>query len=163
MLSTKITSYLKIWEIEDDPNTNNVKVVRVSSSRKVKEDSNYDKSLEEHGIAKNGYVSTTWYNLRFVGKAFNQLSKYNVQVGDVITNVEASIEKEPYWDSNNQAVTYPKNIKMTVFGFELPGSTSEEGQPAKTPKNIDRAPIVSDEPANISQDYAVDEDDDMPF
>ena len=68
MLSTKITSYLKIWEIEDDPNANNVKVVRVSSSRKVKEDSNYDKSLEEHGIAKNGYVHFLCNDLSFTKK-----------------------------------------------------------------------------------------------
>lgn len=158
-MRAKITTNFKVWDIKEDPNSKDVSLVRVSESRKVR-DNNYDKNLEAHEIAKNGYVSTNWYDFRFIGKAHNQLNKY-VQVGDTITNLDATLEKEPYWDENSQSIAYPKNVRITVFEFELPGGSEEEGQPAKTPKNIDRAPRIADpEPEVEEPEY---DDDENPF
>ncbi len=159
----KSTSFFKVWEIVDK---DGVAEVKLSTSRKIKENS-YDSNLTEKGIAKKGYVSTYWSFVKFVGKAYNQLNKYNVESGTSITNLDFSIEQEPYYDSTTGSVAYPKNIKFTVFEFELANSeeTSEETttQPTttKAPKNIDKAPKV-EEPSEVEEE---DEDDEegMPF
>lgn len=142
-MRTLITSNLKVWEIKDDPNNPKVSFVRASESRPIK-DTDYDKGLAEKGIAKNGFVSTNWFEIKFVGKANNQLKKY-IQVGDSISKLEASFDKEPYWNNKEGKIVYPSIPKITVYQFELPGGSDEEGQPAQTPRNIDRAPRIAEE------------------
>lgn len=132
--------YYTVWSVEFE-NDNRAKV-SLSRSRKVR-DNDYDKSLENAGIANNGYItdfSDSFVN--FVGKAVNQLKKYDIKEKDRIY-CDIDITNEPYVDKNGKKA-YPKGFKHTVYEFELPGSNEEEGQPAQTPKNIDRAPIVAE-------------------
>lgn len=132
--------YYTVWSVEFE-NDNRAKV-SLSRSRKVR-DNDYDKSLENAGIANNGYItdfSDSFVN--FVGKAVNQLKKYDIKEKDRIY-CDIDITNEPYVDKDGKKA-YPKGFKHTVYEFELPGSSEEEGQPAQTPKNIDRAPIVAE-------------------
>jgi len=132
--------YYTVWSVEFE-NDNRAKV-SLSRSRKVR-DNDYDKSLENAGIANNGYItdfSDSFVN--FVGKAVNQLKKYDIKEKDRIY-CDIDITNEPYVDKDGKKA-YPKGFKHTVYEFELPGSNEEEGQPAQTPKNIDRAPIVAE-------------------
>ena len=132
--------YYTVWSV-DFENDNRAKV-SLSRSRKVR-DNDYDKSLENAGIAKNGYItdfSDSFVN--FVGKAANQLKKYDIKERDRIY-ADIEISNEPYVGQDGNPA-YLKGFKHTVYEFELPGSNEEEGQPAKTPKNIDRAPIVAE-------------------
>lgn len=132
--------YYTVWSVEFE-NDNRAKV-SLSRSRKVR-DNDYDKSLEDAGIANNGYItdfSDSFVN--FVGKAVNQLKKYDIKEKDRIY-CDIDITNEPYVDKDGKKA-YPKGFKHTVYEFELPGSSEEEGQPAQTPKNIDRAPIVAE-------------------
>ena len=130
-----MTSYFKIWEIKEDEGGKTA-TVRMSTNRKVKEEFARDKALVDNGIAKNGYVSTSWSFVRFVGKAYNKLMK-DVKEGDSITNVECTIEREPYMDSKTNQVVYPNNIRMTVFSFDLANNGGN------TSKNMDKAPMVA--------------------
>ena len=123
-----MTDTFTIWDIDDDGKK---AVVRMSTGRKVKED---ETSLIEHGIAKNGYVNTSWSFVQFVGKAYNQLKKYELKSGDKITKVNMQIKQEPYWASGEEMVLYPKTPKYTVFDFELP-----EARPTS---NVDKGPVV---------------------
>ena len=132
--------YYTVWSVEFE-NDNRAKV-SLSRSRKVR-DNDYDKLLENAGIANNGYItdfSDSFVN--FVGKAVNQLKKYDIKEKDRIY-CDIDITNEPYVDKDGKKA-YPKGFKHTVYEFELPGSNEEEGQPAQTPKNIDRAPIVAE-------------------
>ena len=132
--------YYTVWSVEFE-NDNRAKV-SLSRSRKVR-DNDYDKSLENAGIVNNGYItdfSDSFVN--FVGKAVNQLKKYDIKEKDRIY-CDIDITNEPYVDKDGKKA-YPKGFKHTVYEFELPGSSEEEGQPAQTPKNIDRAPIVAE-------------------
>ena len=148
--------YYTVWSV-DFEGDNRAKV-SLSRSRKVK-DNDYDKSLEKAGIAKNGYItdfSDSFVN--FVGKAANQLKKYEIKEQDRIY-CDIEISNEPYVDKDGNKA-YPKGFKHTVYEFELPGSTEEEGKPAQMPKNIDRAPRVEEEEENP---WAETEEDDNPF
>lgn len=152
-------SRFKIWNIDDK---NNFALVDMSTSRKINEDIASDKAKVEHNIAKNGYVSESYKYVRFVGKAYNQLKKH-IEVGDTITNVQMQLDNEGFWNEKTNAVEYPRNTKITVFEFELPGSSNEDGKPAQTPRNIDRAPRVEDpepEEYDDDNDYS---DDENPF
>lgn len=130
--------FFTVWDIDDDGKK---AVIRMSSSRKVKEDQ--DKVAIEKGIAKNGYISTNWNFVNFVGKAYNQLKKYEIKSGDRITNLDARIQMEPYWNEEMQSVSYPKNPRITVFGFELPQQNST---------NLDKAPEVEKEEPTSKQE-----------
>ena len=136
--------YYTVWSVEFE-NDNRAKV-SLSRSRKVR-DNDYDKSLENAGIANNGYI-TDFNNsfVNFVGKAVNQLKKYDIKKKDRIY-CDIDITNEPYVDKDGKKA-YPKGFKHTVYEFELPGSNEEEGQLAQTPKNIDRAPIVAEAEPN---------------
>ena len=112
MLKVKITDYCKVWEIDEKDNYAEVKF---STSRPAKENNPYDKLQIEKGVAKNGYISEYQSFVKFRGHAYNKLSQ--IKVGDIITNLEAEFNREPYWDSQNECVAYPKNIKITVFSF----------------------------------------------
>lgn len=138
-----VNSNYKVWKIDIDENKK-IAEVQIASSRKVKEENSYDKRLIDKEIAKNGYVNTNWFNVRFIGKAFNQISSYELKEGDTITNLNITFEKEPYWDSENEQVAYPKNVKITVWEFELPNGTDSNGSTTTTPKNFDKAPIVEE-------------------
>lgn len=148
--------YYTVWSVEFE-NDNRAKV-SLSRSRKVR-DNDYDKSLEAAGIAKNGYITDFRDSfVNFVGKSVNQLKKYDIKEGDrIYADIEISNEAYVGQDGNP---AYLKGFKHTVYEFELPGSNEEEGQPAKTPKNIDRAPIVA-EPEE-ENDYS-DSDEENPF
>ena len=134
--------HFKVWKIVDDGKK---ATIDMSCSRKVDEKNYGDKEKIEHNIAKNGYISESFKFTTFVGKAYNKLKKYEVKEGDTITNLEMREDYEGFYNVNSQAVEYPKYPRRTVFDFELPGSTKEEGKPAQTPRNIDRAPIVESE------------------
>lgn len=135
-MRVKITDRCKIWEVKD---MNGYAEVKFSCSRKVKEDNNYDKILIEKEIAKNGYVSDYHSFVRFVGHAYNKLKK--LEDNAAITNLDAQIySTEPYWDSNNECVAYPKSERITVFDFEL-----FEYNNANNVRNMDVAPQVSEE------------------
>ena len=138
-----ITDRVKVWEINDK---DGVAEVKFSTSRKVKEDSSYDQVQVNNGVAKNGYIADYRSFVRFVGHAYNQLK--DVQVGDTITNLDADMSTEPYWDSNNNCVAYPKNEKITVFAFE---KYNPENQEQGSTRNLDKAPQVAETPAPQSQ------------
>ncbi len=132
--------YYTVWSVEFE-GENRAKV-SLSRSRKVK-DNSYDKALEEAGGAKNGYItdfSDSYVN--FVGKAVNQLKKYDIKERDRIY-ADIEISNEPYVKDGQ--VAYMKGFKHTVYEFELPGSSEDDSTPAQTPKNIDRAPRVAKE------------------
>lgn len=130
-MNAKTTDFFTVWEIDDDGKK---ATIRMSSSRKVKDN---ETSLIENKIAKNGYVSTSWSFVQFVGKAYNKIKKYEIKSGDRITNLDLKLQQEPYWDSREQMVAYPKNMKITVFDFELPNNDKTG--------NIDEAPVVEEE------------------
>ena len=131
-MRVKIIDRCKVWEINDK---DGYAEIRFSTSRKVKEN-NYDKIQVDNGVAKNGYISTGFSFVRVVGHAYNQLK--DISVGDTITNMDTEINLEPYWDTNNNCVTYPKSPKYTIFSLE---KYVYEAQPT----NFDRAPQVADE------------------
>ena len=140
-----MTDFFTVWEIDDDGKK---ATVRMTSSRKVRDD---EKVLIDHKIAKNGYVNTSWSFVNFVGKAYNQLKKYEIASGGKITNVKMQIKMEPYWDKDNECIAYPKNPKLTVFEFELPE--------AKGKSNIDKAPVVEEE----VEEPTTETEDEYPF
>ena len=133
-MRVKITDRCKVWEINDK---DGMAEVKFSTSRKVKENSSYDQTQVANGVARNGYI---------VGHAYNQLK--DVQVGDTITNLDADMSTEPYWDSNNNCVAYPKNEKITVFAFE---KYNPENQEQGSTRNLDKAPQVAETPASQPQ------------
>lgn len=140
--------YYTVWSVEFE-NDNRAKV-SLSRSRKVR-NNDYDKSLENAGIAKNGYItdfSDSFVN--FVGKAVNQLKKYDIKERDRIY-ADIEISNEPYVGQDGKPA-YLKGFRHIVYEFELPGSNEEEGQPAKTPKNIDKAPIVAESEESDSEE-----------
>lgn len=130
--------FFTVWEIDDDGKK---AVVRMSSSRKVKEDQ--DQLAIEKGIAKNGYISTSWSFVNFVGKAYNQLKKYEIKSGDRITNLNARIQMEPYWSKENEGIAYPRTPRITVFDFELPQQNGVD---------LDKAPMVAKEEPEVKQE-----------
>lgn len=139
MLKATITDRCKVWEINDKDGYAEVKF---STSRKIKEDSSYDKLQADKGIAKNGYISEYQSFVRFVGHAYNKLEQ--IKIGDTITNLVADFNREPYWDSNNECVAYPKNIKMTVFSFDIYDPESQNNNQNQN-RNLDRAPQVAED------------------
>jgi hypothetical protein len=145
-----LTDIYTIWEIVDHEKS---ATIRMACGRKVKENDTYDDARIEHGIAKNGYVNTNFYNVDFVGKAYNQLKKYEIDEGSKITNLKVKFDSEPRWlneytNKSGEKITahvdYPKTPKIKVFEFELP-----EANPSRT--NLDKAPIVETE--EIKQEY----------
>ena len=85
--------YYTVWSV-DFENGNRAKV-SLSRSRKVR-DNDYDKSLENAGIAKNGYITDFRDSfVNFVGKSVNQLKKYDIKEGDRIY-ADIEISNEPY-------------------------------------------------------------------
>lgn len=140
-MRVKITDRCKVWEINDKEGMAEVKF---STSRKVKENSSYDQTQVTNGVARNGYIADYRSFVRFVGHAYNQLK--DVQIGDTITNLDADMSTEPYWDSNNNCVAYPKNEKITVFAFE---KYNPENQEQGFTRNLDKAPQVAE--ASVSQ------------
>lgn len=155
--------YYTVWSVEFE-NDNRAKV-SLSRSRKVR-DNDYDKSLENAGIANNGYItdfSDSYVN--FVGKAVNQLKKYEIKERDRIY-CDIDISNEPYVDKDGNKA-YPKGYKHTVYEFELPGSSEDDTTPAQTPKNIDREPRVGADqvpaaPVTSTVEDA-DNDEELPF
>ena len=137
-MRVKITDRCKVWEINDKEGMAEVKF---STSRKVKENSSYDQTQVTNGVAKKGYITDYRSFVRFVGHAYNQLK--DVQIGDTITNLDADMSTEPYWDSNNNCVAYPKNEKITVFAFE---KYNPENQEQGSTRNLDKAPQVAEAP-----------------
>lgn len=138
-MRVKITDRCKVWEINDK---DGMAEVKFSTSRKVKENSSYDQTQVTNGVARNGYIADYRSFVRFVGHAYNQLK--DVQIGDTITNLDADMSTEPYWDSNNNCVAYPKNEKITVFAFE---KYNPENQEQGSTRNLDKAPQVAETPA----------------
>lgn len=148
--------YYTVWSV-DFENDNKAKV-SLSRSRKVK-DNSYDKKLEDAGIANNGYITEFSDSfVEFIGKAANQLKKYDIKARDRIY-CDIEITNEPYVDKDGKKA-YPKGYKHKVYEFELPGSSDKEGQPADVNqiRNFDRPPIVDDKPASKTE-----EDDSLPF
>lgn len=135
-MRTLIEDRCKVWEIND---LNGRAEVTFSCSRKVKDDA-YDKVQVEHGVAKNGYISTYFRYVKFVGEAYEKLKEINV--GDVITKLVSSIEYEPYWSSNEGCILYPKNPKITVFNFKL--YDAEAAKNNNYSNNLDSAPQVAE-------------------
>lgn len=134
-----ITDRVKVWEINDKEG---VAEVKFSTSRPVKENNSYDKIQIDNGVAKNGYIADYRSFVRFVGHAYNQLKSINI--GDTITNLKADMSLEPYWDSKNKCIAYPKNEKITVFEFEMYTGENNNGT-----KNLDKAPQVAEEPKPV--------------
>lgn len=151
--------YYTVWKIEFDGD--NRAQVSLSRSRKLK-DNSYDKNLEKAGAAKSGYINDFSDSfVHFVGKAVNQLKKYDIKEKDRIY-CDIDVTNEPYVDKDGN-VAYPKGYRHTVYEFELPGSSEDDTQPAQTPKNIDRAPrVAEDEPYEESTMDDIDTEED-PF
>lgn len=152
-MRVRITDRCKVWEINDLDRRAEVKF---SCSRKIKEDSSYDKVQAEHGVAKNGYIPTYFSFVKFVGHAYNKLK--DVNIGDTITEMDATIEYEPYWDSNNECVNYPKNPKITVFDFEIYSPDASNNYNS----SLDAAPQVADTPESSAHNYNEPTTYDMP-
>lgn len=153
-----ITDRCRLWEIKDQGKYAEVKF---STSRKVKEDSAFDKNLIEHNIAKNGYVSTYYSFIRFVGKAYNKLK--NIEENATLTNLTCDFAQEPYWNEKEQEVNYPRQPRITVYDFEIFNWSEQHSN------GLDAAPKV-EEDTKSSSDYveesysAIDDDsDDLPF
>ena len=142
-MRVKITDRCKVWEIND---LDGKAEVQFSTSRKVRENDAYDQIQVDNGVAKNGYISESHSYVRFVGHAYNKLKE--ISSGDVITNLEADIRREPYWDSQERCIKYPKNYKMTVFSFEIYNPENYNTQVSKT--NLDKAPQVAEEKATLN-------------
>lgn len=142
-MRTKIIDRCKVWEINDK---DGMAEVKFSTSRKVKEDSSYDQIQVANGVAKKGYIADYRSFVRFVGHAYNQLK--DIQIGDTITNLDADMSREPYWDSNNNCIAHPKNEKITVFAFE---KYNPENQEQDSTRNLDKAPQVAETPASQPQ------------
>ena len=134
-------SFVKIWEIEDN---DKYATVRMSTSRKAKDNDEYDAKIAN----KDGYVNDNFSYVRFIGEAYNQLKKYEVEIGSTITGLEFGLDREPYWNKNTEQLEYPKNDKIVVFSFELPSDKASESNP----KNIDRAPKVSETTTTIKKE-----------
>lgn len=141
----KITDRCKVWDINDE---NGRAIVRFSTSRKIKDDNSYDQVQINNGVAKNGYISSNFSLVKFVGHAYHKLK--DIQVGDVIINLEADLNNEPYWDTKNNCVAYLKNYKITVFDFE---KYDPEKHAQGYTKNLDSAPKVEEAPT-VQQTYS---------
>lgn len=141
-----MTDFFTVWEIDDDGKK---ATVRMTSSRKVRDE---EKTLIEHNVAKNGYVNTSWSFVQFVGKAYNQLKKYEIKPGDRITKLNMRIQQEPYWDKDNEQIGYPKNPRFTVFDFELPQANGGD---------LDKPPVVAEEKEETEPDTT--EANEYPF
>lgn len=135
MLRATVKSIVRVWNLEDE---GKFMTGKLSSSRRVREDNSYDNNLANKGIAKKGYVNTNWFNIRFANKAYNKIKKYNVADNTPITNLDCQIEREPYWSSEEECIKYPKDIRITVFDFDLytPQQNQEYGD------GMDRVPRV---------------------
>ncbi len=142
--------YYRVWKVEFDGE--HKAIVELSRSRKARENNTYDENLIRIGGFKGGYITAFRDSyVNFIGKAVEQLKKYGIKEGDTIV-ADIDISNEPY--VKDGAIAYRKGFTHTVREFELPGSSNEPGQPAQTPKNIDRAPIVND---------STTDEDDLPF
>lgn len=179
MRNIKSTDKFKIWEIND---REGYAEVRMSESRKIREDNSYDMSQVQNGVAQNGYIGTNWRFIRFVRHAYNKLKE--ISVGDTITNLSMEISREPYYGDVNAelnaaidllekrnviaqnsvpklqkvyGVVYPKNERITVFSFE----TAEEAEAKKAQQqqqqqnntNIDKGPQVAPTPQPVQPQY----------
>lgn len=150
--------YYSVWGVEYEGDQR--ATVSLSRSRRIK-DNSYDKKLEEAGVAKKGYITDFRDSyVRFVGKAVNQLKKYDIKDGDRIY-ADIEISNEPYLDKDGN-VAYMKGFRHTVYEFELPDG-NEGGEPAKTPRNIDRAPRVKDEEEANPWSTNEEAEDENPF
>ena len=126
-----------VWNIEDN---NRYAKVKISSTRPAK-DTDYDQNNLSKGIGKNGYIPSYFLSVKFVGHAYRKLKE--IQVGDVITNLDAEMLCEPYWDSQEQIKKYSKYWKLTVFSFDKCDSNNKEQAYAG---NLDKAPAVAETP-----------------
>lgn len=127
-----ITDRCKVWEIEDK---NGYAEIKFSTSRKTK-DNEYDNYQLSHNNGKNGYIPTYYNFIRVVGHAYNQLK--DIEVGDAITNIRASLEREPFYSEEEGKIIYPKNYKLTIFEFEKYNFEQNNSG------GIDRAPQVEE-------------------
>lgn len=148
----KTTDILKIWEIEDSE-SGKIALVKLQESRKVKEENSYDKFLGEVGIAKNGYVKTIYFDVKFIGHAYNKLK--DIEIGTAITNVDFEMKKEPYYhkpDKNKGEtegkIVYPNVPVFTVYDFDLYSGKRYNLEfteaPANKGVNMDKAPKVEE-------------------
>lgn len=134
-MNGKMTSIFTVWDIDDNGKS---AVVRMSTSRKIREDEKSLLGCEK--LNKNGYISTSWSFVNFVGKAYNQLKKYEVSEKTRITNLDMRVEQEPYFNEETQQVVYKNSPRYTVFEFELANFDNN----ART--GFDAAPKVAEEP-----------------
>lgn len=159
------TTRLKLWEIED---RGNYADVRASESRKVREDNAYDKTQIDNGVAQNGYIGTSWSNVRFAGHAYNKLKTLGTE--DTVTNLEFSIDKEPYYGDTSAELNFaissleraniinegaikkldkqygkvfPKVPRITIWDFDTLAEAEEKNNANNQyAQNIDKAPQV---------------------
>lgn len=159
------TDRFKIWEINDK---NGYAEIRMSESRKIREDNSYDMNQVNNGVAQNGYIGTNWNFVKFAGHAYNKLKE--IEEGATITNLSMDISREPYFgDTNseinnaidilekanvivpgsvpkrprNDGTVYPKVARITVFSFNTLEEAEAENNSNVTPKtNMDKAPKV---------------------
>lgn len=165
-----ITDKCKIWNVDDKGKYAEVKF---STSRKLKDKDTYDQTQAEHGVANNGYISEYRSFVRFVGHAYNKVKE--LQSGDVITNLQVDEGQEPFYGDTNSdvnaaidllekkgvvskdsikrpgkvyGVVYPRNLKTTVFDFDMytPDNTGTQS------RNLDKAPQVADDYENNYED-----------
>ena len=168
MRNIKSTDRFKIWEIVD---REGYAEVRMSESRKIREDSSYDMNQVNNGVAQNGYIGTNWYYVRFTGHAYNKLKE--IAEGDTITNVSMDISREPYFGDINaeknaaidmlekanvivpgsiprlprvDGTVYPRNVRVTVFSFNTAAEAEAENSQNFQTKNMDKAPQVAQTP-----------------
>lgn len=176
MRNIKSTDRFKVWEITDKEG---YAEIRMSESRKVREDNSYDMNQVNNGVAQNGYIGTNWYFVRFTGHAYNKLKE--IQIGDTITNLSMDISREPYFGDTNveinaaidlleknniivagsipkpqrkDGVVYPRNVRITVFSFNTLEEFDADNNNNYQSKNIDKAPVVETAPATPAQPVA---------
>ena len=152
MLNNLSDSRCKVWERKDKGKYTEVKF---TTSRRVNESVD-DKLRIEKGIAKNGYVPSSFAFVRFVGKAHEKIKTWNLDIP--IGNLKMAITNERYVDPKTMEIKSPQNNEFVVFDFD---EYVYNGAINNSKVNMDKAPKV--EPPVEEKTEELSAEDECPF
>lgn len=150
MLNNSSDSRCKVWERKDKGKYTEV---RFTTSRKAG-DSDSDKLKIEKGIAKNGYIPSSFPFVKFVGEAHKKIKDWNLDIP--IGNLKIRIYNERYVDPKTMEIKYPQNCDFVVYDFEEYTKHSANSQ-----INMDRAPKVESSVEERAEELNA--EDECPF